>query len=147
MKANADFMFQTDIDGSGNPTSFSIASNKKIQPKKLNISPKSFKLKLNYESNSSYSFRTPKAICKKLKSGEHSHGNKTEKPLEKTFLNPIIPKYGSFHKNSSKISKFPNIKINMQALKTSYLKNSYYPMTANNKLKYTAVLDSYHFNF
>lgn len=147
MKVHADFMFQTDIDGIENPTSFSNASNNKIQSKKLNISPKSFNLKLNYESNSSYSFRTPKAIGKRIKSGKHNHGNKTDKPLEKTFLNPIIPKYGSFNKNPSKTSKFPNIKINLQALQTSYLKNSYYPMTGNNKLKYSAVLDSYHFNF
>lgn len=146
-KVLADFMYQTDFDTNCHPTSFSNSSNTKIQPKKLNISPKSLNLKLNFETISSNTFRTPKVISKSLKYGRHNHSNRVDKPLEKTFLNPIIPKYNSFHKRPSKTSKIPYLKINAQALQTNYLKSSNYPMTATSKLKYSAALDSFHFKY
>lgn len=146
-KVLADFMYQTDFDANCNPTSFTNSSTNKIQPKNSKISPKSLNLKLNFETNSSNTFRTPKIISKSLKYGKHHHSSRTDKPLEKTFLNPIIPKYNSFHKRPSKTSKFPYLKINVQALQTNYLRSSNYPMSGNNKMKYSAVLDSFHFNF
>jgi hypothetical protein len=123
------------------------SSKSRIQSKTLEISPKSFYLKLKSPANLSYSYRTPKSITKRLKTQSQKCARNGKKPYEKTFLNPIIPNYNIFDNNSKKALKNPDIRVKVQTFQISYLKNSHYPMISNNKLKYSAVLDSFHFNY
>ena len=94
-KNNVDFMYQTDFEFNNPQTAMTNNSNrsyKRFQSKTLEISPKSLTLKINNDIKSTFSYRTPRCISKRIKIRSHKHNFIPEKPLAKTFINPIIPK-------------------------------------------------------
>ena len=137
-------MFQTDFETLQSPSQNSKGSSHiKHHKKIIEISPKSMSLRLNYSSTGSrYSFKTPKLINKKFQFEHHMHGHNRNKPLEKTFHNPILP--GNKSLNEDRYLKFPDIKASNDQPKGTYLKYSRYPIIVQNRHKYLSILDNFH---
>ena len=149
-KNNVDFMYQTDFEFNNPQTAMTKNSNRsynRFKSKTLEISPKSLTLKLNNDLVSNNSYRTPRSISKRIKIRSQRHNIITEKPLAKTFINPIIPKYCTFNIKEKQNPKIPEFRVKIKNFQINYMKMSNYPMTANSKLKYSAILDSFRFNF
>lgn len=139
-KVNADFMFQTDMETLQSPSNGSKYSNPiKSQAKSIEIPSKPYEMRLNYSISDSQSWlRTPK-IMHKGQFGKHLHCKIKNKPLEKTYHNPILD-----HKFSPKSLKLPHLPLSVERTKGSYLKYSRYPIAVQHKHKYITILDNFH---
>ena len=142
-----DLMYQADNEFNKPKTAIKNKSCARFQCKALEISPKSLSLKINNDLKSTHPYKTPRSITRRIKIRPHKHNYLTEKPLAKTFINPIIPKYHSFTRKERQIPQIPEFKLKLKNLHLNYMKYCSVPMTPNTKLKYTTVLDSFHFNY
>lgn len=147
MKKKIDYMYQTDNEISKPKTAMKNKSCARFQQNYLEISPKSLSLKINNDLKSAYPYKTPRSITRRIKIRPHKHNYLTEKPLEKTFINPIIPKNFTFHTKEKQNPQIPEFKVKIKNLHLNYIKYSNMPMTPNTRLKYSTILDSFHFNY
>ena len=144
-KGNADCMFQTDFETLQSPSNASKYSNhNKSQSKPIEISPKCYDIQFNFsESGSQYISKTPRVIYKRYHIGHHLHNLHKNKPLEKTYHNPILTKKPK-KLDSSNFFKLPEIKSSVEKPRGSYLKYSRCPILPQNKYKYLSILNSFH---
>jgi hypothetical protein len=140
----SDIMFQTDVDNSQN-VSLKNTFDSKFQNSSVQITPKSIHLNLDNPFNrSNNSFKSPKFLAKKSYLHHHQNRNLKTKPLEKTFYNPIIPKWEYISLSPHRRQNLPQIKSNFQKAKTKYLKYSHYPIKLTKKPKFPSILDNFY---